>query len=489
MGGLSKKAYQLEKIRGLHELPYLTLDGGNLLFKQESLSPGLLRQAKITAEGIVDSYNLMGYDAVAVGRYDLAAGLSFLQEQAAGSKFTWLSANLVNKSDEKPLFSPSVIQKAGNLSVGIIGLTEYDGSLRSLENDAAVLLPWQKVLPELVADLEAKCDLIILLSNNNPKQNEEIAESFSNIHIIIQSTPHSRNTAPQLKNNSLLAKTGKQGKYLGWMLVSWYKSKTWGRAGAVKELALKKQELDGIIGRISRIERRENEEELAKNSSYQKLVSTRERLLSEIIFLENELYDLREAGQAPSTFENQFVALDINLPDQPDVEKIVSAVKQKVNQEGRNQAAVTSQTSSGSGLMTEELVFAGWLVCAECHKAQTDFWQRTDHASAYQSLVGQDQQFNLDCLPCHVTAEYKEIKISEDETALLSLPAKLQQVGCEVCHGPGKNHAASQESSAISRKPDIAICLRCHTSERDEKFNFDNDIEKIACPAGRRSND
>jgi len=442
-----------------------------------------LRQAKITAEGIIDSYNLMGYDAVAVGRNDLAAGLAFLNEKAAGSKFTWLSANLVSKSDEKPLFSPSVIQKVGNLSVGIIGLTEFDGSPLFQKNEDAVILPWQKVLPGLVANLENKCDLIILLSNNNPRQNEEIAESFSNIHIIIQSKPHSSNIAPQLNNNSLLTKTGKQGKYLGWMLVSWHKSRTWGRTGAVKELALKKQELDGIIGRISRMERRENDEELSKNISYQKLVSTRERLLSEIIFLENELYDLKEKGQAPSTFENQFIALDINLPDQPEVEKIVTATKQKVNQEGRNQAAVTSPTPSESRLLKENLVFTGWQVCADCHKPQTDFWQRTDHASAFQSLVGQEQQFNLDCLPCHVTAEYKDTKISDDVTALLSLPAELQQVGCEVCHGPGRKHAASQESSAISRKPDRAICLRCHTSERDEKFDYKNDIEMRACPA------
>ena len=59
LGGLSKKAYQMEKIQKLHELPYLTLDGGNLLFKQSRLSPALLQQAKITAEGITDSYNFM----------------------------------------------------------------------------------------------------------------------------------------------------------------------------------------------------------------------------------------------------------------------------------------------------------------------------------------------------------------------------------------------------------------------------------------------
>jgi len=428
----------------------------------------------------------MAYDAVAVGVNDLAAGLVFLRDMAAASEFTWLSANLVDKSTEKPIFTPSLVRQAGSLSVGIIGLTDNKAAKLLTGKVEAAVLDWEEVLPEIVAELRPKCDLLVLLSNNNPEQNEAIAESFTDLHIIIQSTPQSRNITPQLKNNSLLLKTGKQGKYLGRMLVDWQKSKIWGRAGAVKELALKKQELDGINGRISRYERRAGEQNLADNTGYQNLVATKERLLSEIIFLENELYDLKESGHAPATFENKFIALDVNLPDQPDVEKIVAMTKQKVNQTGRNQAAMLSSRKRAKPELTlDNLAFAGWQACGKCHTAQTEFWQRTDHASAYKSLVEQDQQFNLNCLPCHVTAEYKDVKINGDDTVLLSLPAVLQQVGCEVCHGPGKTHAAAQKPSTISRTPDISICIRCHTSERDESFNYDNDLEKIACPASR----
>ncbi|KPK00615.1 MAG: hypothetical protein AMJ60_00625 [Desulfobacterales bacterium SG8_35] len=137
-------------------------------------------------------------------------------------------------------------------------------------------------------------------------------------------------------------------------------------------------------------------------------------------------------------------------------------------------------------LQLEKLAFTGWLTCAPCHAPQTDFWKKTGHSSAFQTLAEQEQQFNLDCLPCHVTAEYKDIQISENTATLLSLPAALQQVGCEVCHGPGKDHAASQDPAAISRKPDANICTRCHTSERDEEFNYDNDVERIACPANKK---
>ena len=427
----------------------------------------------------------MNYDAVAVGKNDLAAGLSFLQDQAARSKFAWLSANLVRKSNLRPLFSASLIRRVGSLSVGVIGLTGHDGSIQFGENEDAVLLPWQKVLPDIIADLAARCDLLILLSNNVMNQNQEIAESFPDIHIIIQSTPRSGNIVPQLKNKSLIAQTGKQGKYLGWMSIYWQRSKTWGRTGATKELATKKQELDGINGRMSRIERREKKEDLPAHKSYQTLLASRDRLLSEIIFLENELYDLKESGQTPSTYENHFIALEVNLPDQPEVKKIVEKTKLSVNQAGRSQAGQSATSPARPELQLEKLAFTGWKSCASCHSPQTAFWEKTAHASAYQTLSDEEQQFNLDCLPCHLTAEYKDIKISNDATVLLALPAQLQQVGCEVCHGPGKSHAQSQNPADISRKPDTSICIRCHTSERDEEFNYGNDIERIACPASK----
>lgn len=485
MGGLSKKAYQLEKIRGLHELPYLTVDGGNLLFKHDRLSAALMPQAKISAAGIIDSYNLMNFDAVAVGRHDLAAGLSFLKEQTARSTFIWLSANLLSKSTEKNIFSASLLRKAGNISVGIIGLTDHNANRLLKENDDAFLLPWQKALPGLVADLSAKCDLIILLSNYPPKENKAIAESFAEIHIIIQSTPRAGNINPQLHNESLIAQTGKQGKYLGWMSVNWQMSKMWAREGASKELAAKKSELDGLNGRINRLERRTDKMGLSADRRYQSLLASREQLFSEIIFLENELFELRESGLIPSTFENHFVALDVNLPDQPDVKKISDAIKSQVNLAGRSKADQSAASPGISRLQMEKLAFTGWQVCRSCHPSQTEFWGRTDHASAFQSLVEQDQQFNLDCLPCHVTGAYKDRKISDDDAVLLSLPAELQQVGCEACHGPAKKHAVTENPADISLEPGKSICLSCHTAERDEEFNYTNEVERIACPASK----
>lgn len=482
MGGLSKKAYQLEKIRGLYSTPYLTVDGGNLLFKRESLPPALLQQSAITAKGITEAYNLMGYDAVAIGRNDLAAGLTFLKENASHSQFKWLSANLVSISDRKPIFQASLKLKFSNLTVGIIGLTGQVGKDLFLDKEDATILPWQEVLPELVAELSAECDILILLSNNSLKTNHEIANSLENIHLIIQSSPAARNTTPVLTHKSLIAQTGKQGKYLGWMLIDWQKSGIWGRKGAIKELTLKKQELDGINGRISRIERREKNTDLSKNSSYQNLLQLRGIMLAKVALLEKEQDKLRNREYIPSTYENSFITLEPKFPDHAEVERIVQKTKENVNLAGRKSALKTAEISEQNTISRIKKVFSGWQTCAKCHAEQTDFWQKTNHSSAYRTLVKREQQFNLDCLSCHVTSEYKNTRVSDNESVLLSLPAELQTVGCEICHGPGIAHTESQNPGQISRRPKPEICLRCHTPEQDENFDYENDLVRFACP-------
>ena len=52
----------------------------------------------------------MGYDAMTLGRRDFIIGLQALKERAEEADFPFLSANLVDASDEnKPIFEPYVV--------------------------------------------------------------------------------------------------------------------------------------------------------------------------------------------------------------------------------------------------------------------------------------------------------------------------------------------------------------------------------------------
>ncbi|MCK5405186.1 MAG: hypothetical protein KAI75_08130, partial [Desulfobulbaceae bacterium] len=66
MGGLSKKAYQQDTISSEQNLPYLKVDAGGLLFKQDTISPAKRKQDKATAAGIAEAYSFMHYSAVGI---------------------------------------------------------------------------------------------------------------------------------------------------------------------------------------------------------------------------------------------------------------------------------------------------------------------------------------------------------------------------------------------------------------------------------------
>ena len=202
----------------------------------------------------------------------------------------------------------------------------------------------------------------------------------------------------------------------------------------------------------------------------------------EIKQLQADVIQNLASREVPSTFKNRLVAMEISLPDDKTVFDIVEKAKRKVNELGRKAAAadrnISGQPSLPTAARSIPLPYAGVTTCSGCHRPQADFWEKTRHAGAYQTLVKKRQNHNTACLPCHVT--YNQGNTS---ATLLSLPADLQQVGCETCHGPGREHSKDKGNESIIRQPAAAICLGCHTEERDDTFNYEKDLIRIACPA------
>lgn len=349
MGGLSKKALQLEKLRQTEGTPDLTLDAGGLLFKNPQLAPLSARQEKMTAVGIVESYNFMGYNAVGVSGRDLAGGVEFLRQLARISKFSWLSANLVRRANLEPIFKSSVVIPVGSLRVGVIGLTNPGVNLAQLGEEDAVILPWHESLSKEVGKLAGQTDLLILLSNLEETANQAIAKEF-NLHLILLAEGVSGNLPPRQSGNTLLSQTGPQGKYLGQLAINWTPSHRWGI------------NLD--------------ETQTAKN-------------------------ERQEQSPPPSTYSSEFIAIQASMPDQPEVARLVQQLHAEVNSLNNSPAAAEGETP-----------YLGSKGCFACHPQQEKSWRNTRHAHAYQTLVRRQKENNLDCLHCHLTGVKSEFEPS-----------------------------------------------------------------------------
>ena len=339
MGGLSKKGFQFNQIATDSGKPHLTLDAGNLLFKHDTINPKLEAQEKLTAEAIVEAYNLIGYQAVGVGSKDLIAGIPYLQALAKKAKFTWLSANLVAKTSKKPLFKASTTLKVGSIKAGVIGIT---GQLPLASADQATLLSWEEVLPRLVAKVAKRHDLVILLSNLPAAENQRIAEAHANIHLIIQSGATSNTISPGPINNTLLASTGPQGKQVGILTINWQPGKRWGDQKA-ELLAKKKGTLDRLLWQLSKYQQDKDPETALRNQpdqlkAYQILKAREQELRDDIERMTKEFSKAPPSKGEPSSFGNRFLAMETNLPDQPEIARLTDRLDAAIQQLGQQKA-------------------------------------------------------------------------------------------------------------------------------------------------------
>lgn len=450
--------------------PSLTIDAGSLLFEKGSLNDNEALQEKITAEGITVSYNLMDYDAVGIGPNDLAAGLDYLVDIKKHSNFSWLSANIISQKDNHPLFTPYLLRTLGDLKCAIIGITGRDVSPFLEQEKGTALKPWQEILPPLLAELSAKSDFVILLSSLSSQEDLEIARKFETIHLIIEANGGSGNKEPVLINNTLITHSTKQGKYLGFLQVDWQPAGLWQKEDPRPILAQKQAALDRLEWQLRRMEGRGNPEKIFKHepeklSTYHRIRADRQSIAKEVRRL-NEQLQATDGKKKLSYYSFSFIAMETTLPDDQKVSAKLAEIKEKISKLTAGKAALAKkERQAADGTDPMQMGYVGWKRCIGCHSEIGAKWQQTPHARSYDTLVGKSQQFNQDCLPCHVTGI-----ISGEEPYILTLPEELLQVGCEACHGPGKIHAA--ESATALRRPGQAVCLRCHTPDQDDNFDF-----------------
>ncbi len=124
--------------------------------------------------------------------------------------------------------------------------------------------------------------------------------------------------------------------------------------------------------------------------------------------------------------------------------------------------------------------YVGSETCDDCHSDAVTFWKGTRHAHAWQTLVERGQQFDFDCIGCHVTGWEKP------GGSNLANNDKLRDVQCETCHGPASIHVAKggeERPSSIVRNPPENLCAtQCHTKEHSDTFQREAYLRDILGP-------
>lgn len=167
---------------------------------------------------------------------------------------------------------------------------------------------------------------------------------------------------------------------------------------------------------------------------------------------------------SPENQINRYVALDSEIPDDPSAQNVVTAAHTEFTAEQNTNAAANS-TKPGLLIGGTDSPYVGVETCAGCHVEENEVWVNSRHGHAMATLEKKNQQFDNECVGCHVVGFQKG-----GFQSLYTTP-QFANVQCEECHGPGRQHATNPGKGYGFMATPVG-CMQCHKEPNDPDFDF-----------------
>ncbi len=181
------------------------------------------------------------------------------------------------------------------------------------------------------------------------------------------------------------------------------------------------------------------------------------------------LGELRVYVKGDGSAENQvnrYVALDSNIPDDASALEVVTAAHTEFTNEQNTSAQAAAAPAKPNALLGGgDSPYVGVETCAGCHEKEHQVWVNTRHAHAMATLEKKNQQFDNECVRCHVVGFQKG-----GFQSLYTTP-QFANVQCEECHGPGRQHASNPGKGYGFMATPVG-CMQCHKEPNDPDFDF-----------------
>jgi hypothetical protein len=364
----------------------------------------------------VKALNAMGYSAACVSPCDFRLGKACLLEAKQTAKFPLLACNIVDAATGKPMFEGSTVVPAGEMKVGVIGVSTRD--------DLSQFKPggvWENS-PFIQAELEG---LKFLDPNDSVKR--EIARLPRGLSLIVVLS------ALSAQDNVALAKANPEIDLI--LTLS-----------SIEEL-VKPPNWDELPREQRRLPR-----QYVVGSTY--IMCGSETVVGQLLpNLQVALAD----GKVTSASVN-VSRLTASIASDPEMRAMLGdyyagIVKQMDLPPGEKRMAWASPENN------PKAKYVGAEACRRCHDIEYQQWHdRTRHAHAWQNLQQRVWYFWPQCVSCHTTGYGYDSGFKVKDLTL-----SLRNVQCESCHGPASLHIADPSKQAnIRAKPTRKHCDECH---------------------------
>jgi 2',3'-cyclic-nucleotide 2'-phosphodiesterase (5'-nucleotidase family) len=288
----------------------LVLDSGDLLFKRVSppIPENELKGMSEKANLIIESFNLMAYDAIGIGDDDLTLGKEFLLEISKKANFLFLSSNLLDEASGETLFQSSVIKEVKGLRIGIFSLLSPDFFTNPSDprRKGLNIRPPIETAQAMIKELKPKTDLIILMSHLGYGKDVELARTLKGINIIVGSHTGINVTYPP-PANTIILQTGSRGMFGGRLDLVFYNREP------VFYNSAKKISLEKALNHINQRLTSPGTPEVEK-ARLQRAKEETERALKQL-----------QGNQ----FTNYIISLHEQMKEDPDIKKMIEDFKAK----------------------------------------------------------------------------------------------------------------------------------------------------------------
>jgi Cytochrome c554 and c-prime len=179
--------------------------------------------------------------------------------------------------------------------------------------------------------------------------------------------------------------------------------------------------------------------------------------------------ELKKSGGKIASAVHRFVSLDKTYADGPRFGVIHEAFEKETKR--RFLAALAGKPAFDAAASS----YVGAQACRPCHAQESVWgvWKKSRHGRAWASLQRVNKTFDPSCVGCHVVAYGEPGGFHSEEAS-----PHLADVGCEVCHGPGRAHVESLGKVKIP-KGSKDRCKACHDKEHAPAFVLDEALPKI----------
>lgn len=226
--------------------------------------------------------------------------------------------------------------------------------------------------------------------------------------------------------------------------------------GAAQRLATENSEIDTIIG-------------ARQTSSMDEPQHFNRATITYAYNQTKYLGELRVYVKGDGSAENQitrYIALDSTIPDDPSALETVTAAHTEFTSEQNASAQTTATLPKPNALLGGgDSPYVGVETCAGCHEKEHQVWVNSRHGHAMATLEKKNQQFDNECVGCHVVGFQKG-----GFQSLYTTP-QFANVQCEECHGPGREHASNPGKGYGFMATPVG-CMQCHKEPNDPDFDF-----------------